>query len=158
MVRHVRLTRRKGPWVPARYVPAQLTRKDREAQKRALRRSRKLYQKGVYWERPRLASFRSRPSRHVRRAYQLYGVDTMAPGPVLARRSGCPVRSLRAIVRKGEGAYYASGSRPNQTARSWGYARLASALTGGPASRVDRHILAAQCDPRKPAYRLSQPA
>jgi len=48
-------------------------------------------------------------------------------------------------VKKGEGAYYSSGSRPNQTAQSWGYARLASALTGGPSSVIDYHILRDGC-------------
>jgi hypothetical protein len=63
---------------------------------------------------------------------------------------------LRQIVRKGEGAYYSSGSRPNQTPQSWGNARLASSITGGNASAVDFHILDKECDHHKPAYRLAQ--
>ena len=43
------------------------------------------------------------------------------------------------------GAYYSSGSRPNQTAESWGIARLGSAITGGPSSMVDYHILEKEC-------------
>jgi hypothetical protein len=65
------------------------------------------------------------------------------------------VKALRDIVRKGEGAYYSSGSRPNQTSRSWGVARLASAITGGPASRIDKKILAEGCDPGSPALALA---
>ena len=38
------------------------------------------------------------------------------------------------------GAYYSSGSRPNQTAQSWGKARMYSYILGGPARRVDREI------------------
>ena len=43
------------------------------------------------------------------------------------------VCTLRKIVKKGQGAYFSSGSRPNQTGHSWGRARLASAITGGKA-------------------------
>ena len=60
------------------------------------------------------------------------------------------------IVRKGEGAYYSSGSRPNQTAQSWGIARLASSLTGGKAAAVDYRILESGCDPKKRAMRLAR--
>ena len=48
------------------------------------------------------------------------------------------------IVKKGQGAYYSSGSRPNQTGHSWGRARLASSITGGKASAVDYKILLCQ--------------
>ena len=38
------------------------------------------------------------------------------------------------------GAYYSSGSRPNQTPYSWGMARLYSVIMGGSARRVDKKI------------------
>ncbi len=44
------------------------------------------------------------------------------------------------IIMKGKGAYYSSGSRPNQTAYSWGLARLASVIMGGNARKVDKDI------------------
>jgi len=44
------------------------------------------------------------------------------------------------ILDKGKGAYYSSGSRPNQTAESWAYARLASVIMGGGARKVDKKI------------------
>jgi hypothetical protein len=50
-------------------------------------------------------------------------------------------------VKKGQAAYYSSGSRPNQTASSWGLARLASSITGKKASIVDYHILKKECKP-----------
>jgi hypothetical protein len=40
------------------------------------------------------------------------------------------------------GAYYSSGSRPNQTPMSWGRARLASVIMGGPSRRIDKDIWA----------------
>ena len=63
--------------------------------------------------------------------------------------------ALKQIIRKGEGAYYSSGSRPNQTAQSWGIARLASAITSGNASKVDFHIIDKGCDHNKKAYKLA---
>tara|TARA_R110002153_G_scaffold130411_2_gene279290 strand:+ start:1229 stop:1615 length:387 start_codon:yes stop_codon:yes gene_type:complete len=44
------------------------------------------------------------------------------------------------IIKKGEGAYYSGGSRPNVSARQWGLARLASVLIGGPARKIDKKI------------------
>ena len=38
------------------------------------------------------------------------------------------------------GAYYSSGSRPNVSARSWAYARLASVIMNGGARKVDKDI------------------
>ena len=40
---------------------------------------------------------------------------------------------ISTIIKKGQGAYYSSGSRPNQTPHSWGYARLGSSISGGKA-------------------------
>lgn len=44
------------------------------------------------------------------------------------------------ILKKGRGAFYSSGSRPNQNSSSWAYARLASVIVGGPARKVDKSI------------------
>ena len=44
------------------------------------------------------------------------------------------------IIKKGEGAYYSGGSRPNVSARQWGLARLTSVLIGGPARKIDKKI------------------
>ena len=46
----------------------------------------------------------------------------------------------RKIIEKGMGAYYSSGSRPNQTPMSWGRARLASVILNGPSRRIDKNI------------------
>jgi hypothetical protein len=58
-------------------------------------------------------------------------------------------------VSKGEGAYYSSGSRPNQTPQSWGIARLASSITGGKAAAVDYNILDKGCNHKKKAFSLA---
>jgi hypothetical protein len=44
------------------------------------------------------------------------------------------------VIKKGKGAYYSSGSRPNQTPFSWGYGRLASVILGGPSRKIDKSI------------------
>lgn len=139
-----------------RYLPDTLSRRDKVRQRKELIKSRKLYKNRKYYTRKVMKSFTSKPSKHVTHAMKLYNVDIIRPSRELANKTGCSIKGLRQIVRKGEGAYYSSGSRPNQTPQSWGYARLASAITGGNASAVDFHILDKECDHLKPAYRLAQ--
>lgn len=139
-----------------RYLPDRLSRRDRTRQRKELTKSRRLYKQNKYYTRKSVKSFKSKPSKHVDNARRLYHIQNIRPTRELSTRSGCSLKGLRQIVRKGEGAYYSSGSRPNQTPQSWGYARLASAITGGNASAVDFHIIDKECDHRKPAYRLAQ--
>lgn len=139
---------------PRRYVPLHLTQRDRAMQRNMLAKSRKMYRKHQYFTRKKVKSYKYRPSKHVQNARNLYQVDTIVPTPELAKKTGCSVSALEQIVKKGEGAYYSSGSRPNQTPQSWGIARLASAITAGNAAVVDYHILKT-CNPRKKAYRLA---
>ena len=134
--------------ISRRYVPSELSQRDSSSQLANIRRSRKAYRNHVYVNRPRLKSFHSKPSSHVARFKARYGVDSMEPSPALARATGCTVAAMKKIIKKGEGAYYSSGSRPNQTPQSWAYARLASALTGGPAAKVDAVILRNGCRSR----------
>jgi hypothetical protein len=145
--------------IPLRYLPTTLTRKDRKLQLDSLLKSRKSYPKHKYQTRPKLASFHSRKSKHILRAEKMYGVKRIQPDRKLARKTNCSVNALKQIVRKGEGAYFSSGSRPNQTAKSWGIARLASSITGGKASAVDFAILERGCNHKtSKAYRLARPA
>jgi len=139
---------------PKKYVPPQLSSKDKQLQLRMLNKSRKLYKKHQYYTRSKVNSFQTKPSRHVLNARRMYHVEHIVPSEELAMKTGCPVSALQAIVKKGEGAYYSSGSRPNQTPQSWGYARLASAITAGNAAIVDYHILK-ECNPRKKAFQLA---
>ncbi len=140
---------------PDRYVPRELTKKDKQEQLRMLNKSRKMYKKNKYYTRKRVDSYVYKPSRHIQNARKLYHVEKILPNKELAMKTGCPVSALRQIVKKGEGAYYSSGSRPNQTPQSWGLARLASAITAGNAAKVDFSILQ-QCDHHKKAFRLAK--
>jgi hypothetical protein len=141
--------------VPVRYLPKILTDKDRKQQTKNLIKSRKLYKKKQYFKRPSIKSFKSKRSRHLANARELYNVENVYPTPELAKATQCKLSSLKKIVNKGEGAYYSSGSRPNQTPESWGIARLASALTGGNAAIVDYHILHDGCKPNSMALKLA---
>jgi hypothetical protein len=138
--------------IPLRYIPESLSQKDKTAQLRMLNQSRTQYKKDKYVVRKPLRSFKNKVSKHIRKAREMYGVDKIVPGKELAKATGCSVNALNQIVKKGQGAYYSSGSRPNQTQQSWAYARLASAVSGGNASIVDFHILEKGCDHRKPAF------
>uniref|UniRef100_A0A6C0JGJ5 DUF5824 domain-containing protein n=1 Tax=viral metagenome TaxID=1070528 RepID=A0A6C0JGJ5_9ZZZZ len=141
--------------IPKKYVPPSLSRKDTKKQKRNIIKSRKLYQKGIYFQRPKVKSFHSKPSGHVYNAEKMYGVSRILPNNELARKTKCSKAALEKIVNKGRGAYYSSGSRPNQTAESWGRGRLASVITGGPASVIDYGILYNGCDKSSKALKLA---
>ena len=142
--------------VPLRYLPRRLTKKDQRKQLQMLMKSRRLYKKGKYYTRPPVASYKHKPSEHVIRARKIYQVDNIIPNGTLAQKTGCTLDALQQIVKKGEGAYFSSGSRPNQTAQSWGIARLASALTAGKAAAVDYNILEKGCQHNKRAFLLAK--
>lgn len=145
--------------VPVRYVPRTLSRKDRRAQIAMLKRSRRLYKHGKYYGRTtKLRSYPHVASKHTAVAQRMYTVEKIVPNAALAAATGCSVKALQQIVKKGEGAFYSSGSRPNQTPQSWGYARLASAITGGKAAAVDYAILESGCNRRSRALRLARSA
>ena len=140
---------------PIRYVPKKLTGKDKQKQINRLQKSKKLYKQHKYYTRKPVSSFKSRKSSHIEDARKIYGIQTVTPNQELAQKTGCTLSALQKIVKKGEGAYYSSGSRPNQTPQSWGLARLASSITAGKSAAVDYDILKKGCDPTKKAFRLA---
>jgi len=146
------------PLFPKKYLPKSLTRRDAKKYAKELSRSRKAYKKGKYITRKKVSSYKHKTSKHILRARRIYKIDDIVPSRELAKKTMCSVKALKQIVRKGEGAYYSSGSRPNQTAHSWGYARLASAVSGGKSAAVDWHIIRDGCDPRGKAYKLAKKA
>ena len=128
-----------------RYLPKSLSKRDRNKQKNMLLKSRRLYKKNEYYSRKPLKSFKSKKSSHIMDAQKIYKIDKVVVNSELAKKTGCTKESLQKIVNKGQGAYFSSGSRPNQTAQSWGIARLASSITGGKASYIDFSILENGC-------------
>jgi hypothetical protein len=85
-----------------------------------------------------------------------YKIKNISPNKELAKKTKCSISGLRQIVKKGQGAYYSSGSRPNQSGHSWGRARLASSITGGKAAAVDFHILEKTCKKGSKALKLAK--
>lgn len=144
--------------VPKRYVPKQLSKKDKKKQAKELKRSRKNYKKGKYYTRKKMKSFKSKVSPHIIKARKMYKVDKIRPTRKLAKASKCKLKGLKRMFKKGQGAYFSSGSRPNQTGHSWGYARMASAITGGKASAVDFKIIEENCSKNSRAYKLAKKA
>jgi DNA-binding Xre family transcriptional regulator len=141
-----------------KYLPKRLTLKDKKKQMNMLMKSRKMYKKGKYYTRKPVKSYVSKKSSHVDDAKKIYHIDRILPDNKLAKVTGCSRKALSEIVRKGEGAYYSSGSRPNQTAPSWGIARLASAISSGKAAAVDFNILEKGCHPNSKALTLAKRA
>ena len=144
--------------VPQHYVPKSLTKKMRKKQKAELKKSRKMYKKGKYHTRKKVKGYKKRKSpwdSRIRKVYKLSDKEKLYISK-LAKLSKCKKGALNKIVKKGMGAYYSSGSRPNQTPHSWGYARLYSALAGGPAAKVDYHILKEGCSSKSKSLKLAK--
>ena len=87
--------------IPKRYVPNQLTKKDKKQQITAINSSRKLYKNHVFYSRPFVRSFKSRHSNHIKNAKRIYGVDKISPNKQLATATGCSLNALKKIVKKG---------------------------------------------------------
>ena len=143
---------------PIRYLPKSLSARDKIDQIKMLTKSKKLYKMNKYYTRKRLSSYKSKKSEHIGNARKIYNIQTVSPNAELSLKTGCTLATLNQIVKKGEGAYYSSGSRPNQTPKSWGLARLASALTAGKAAAVDYDIIDKGCKHNKKAFILASRA
>jgi hypothetical protein len=140
---------------PIRYLPKNLSKKDNKTQLKMLMKSKTLYKKQKYYTRKKVPSYKNKTSNHIANARRIYSISNISPNKELALKSGCKLDVLEKIVKKGEGAYYSSGSRPNQTPQSWGLARLASSLTSGKAAAVDFDIIKKGCNHKKKAFILA---
>ena len=141
---------------PIRYIPTNITKKDKQNQINMLIKSKNLYKKHKYYTRKNIASYKNIKSKHILNARKIYNIKNILPNKNLSLKTGCKISSLKQIVRKGEGAYYSSGSRPNQTPQSWGLARLASSLTSGKAASVDYDIIKKGCNHKKKSIYFSK--
>lgn len=125
--------------VRRKYLPPTLSKKDREKQLRSIKDQR---------IRPKVKSFKSRKSRWTKLAHDYFGIGNTSKRDmaiILSRkdkkRENQLFKGFDLIVKKGEKAYFTSGSRPNQTPQSWGMARLFSVLFGGPSRDIDDEIV-----------------
>jgi DNA-binding Xre family transcriptional regulator len=142
--------------IPVRYIPKNLSKKDYKKQLNMINKSRKLYKKHQYYTRKHLTSFKSKTSKHILNAKKIYHISKIGATNELSKKTGCSKNALNKIIAKGEGAYYSSGSRPNQTAQSWAIARLASSITAGKAAKIDFNILQKGCKKNSKALKLAK--
>ena len=145
----------KSTKIPIRYLPKYQTKKDKKKQVNMLIKSKKLYKQKKYYTRKPLLSYKNKKSNHIQNARKIYNITNITPNAELALKTGCKLSSLKQIVKKGEGAYYSSGSRPNQTPQSWGLARLASSITSGKSAAIDYDIIKKGCNHKKKAFILA---
>ena len=117
------------PKINPKYVPKSLTPADKKKQIKSIKDKT---------ERPKVKSFTSKRSSHTVAFEKKYGTkitdDTFITKNIISKAG------MDQILKKGVGAYYSSGSRPNQTPGSWSRARLASVIMGGKARQVDSKI------------------
>ena len=119
----------KGKKVPKTYVPKGLTKEDKKKQIKSILEKK---------DRPKIESFKSKRSGWASKFEKKYKhkiTETEWIDKNLLKEKG-----QKEIIDKGMGAYYSSGSRPNQTPFSWGLGRLASVLMGGASRKIDKKI------------------
>jgi len=121
--------------IPKRYIPAVLTRRDKEKQLKSILEQT---------DRPILKSFKSRRSSWSNLARDFFGESNTSKEDMARilskgnkKRYNELMKGFDEIFDKGMKAYYTSGSRPNQTPYSWAYGRLFSVLFGGKSRDID---------------------
>ena len=112
--------------IPKRYIPDTLKGKDRQKQIKSIFEGK---------DRPK-TKVKGRRSKHTVRFEELYGdkLDKMKGGRSkrnIAKVTGIPFKALDEVYKKGEGAFFSSGSRPNQSKDSWARGRMYAYITGG---------------------------
>ena len=128
------------------YVPKSLSEKDKKLQRKQLKKSAEDYEKGKYTPRKKLKSFKSRPSSYAVEVRKKLGVpmnfEKIAEKLTSSKtRQKKLIQGMEEICDKAKGAYYSSGSRPNQTPFSWCKGRVASVLVGGKSREIDKKIV-----------------
>ena len=122
--------------IPKRYLPDTLSKSDRQKQIKSIFEKK---------ERPNV-KVKERKSSWTTKFDKKYGeeLDAMKgkrSKKNIAKITGIPLKAIDEVYKKGEGAFYSSGSRPNQTASSWARGRIYAYIMGGKKVReVDKDI------------------
>ena len=111
-----------------KYVPSSLSKEDKKKQIKSIIEKK---------DRPKV-EYKSRRSKYVVDFENKYG--TKITDDDFINKNIIKRKGIDLILDKGIGAYYSSGSRPNQTPFSWSRARLASVIMGGVARKIDKKI------------------
>tara|TARA_Y100001938_G_C8019082_1_gene394236 strand:- start:650 stop:1123 length:474 start_codon:yes stop_codon:yes gene_type:complete len=112
--------------IPKRYLPDTLKGKDRQKQIKSIFEKK---------DRPK-TKVKKRKSSYTIDFNEKYGEEVDKLKGKRSRKNiskvvGIPVKALNEVYKKGEGAYYSSGSRPNQTPQSWARGRMYAYIMGG---------------------------
>lgn len=125
--------------IPRRYVPYYLTIEDLKKQLDSIVKGK---------DRPELESARTKRSKWTTKAHSFFGKDNTSKedmARILAKgdkkREEEIFKGLDEIYKKGESAYFSSGSRVGQNQYSWAMARVFSVLFNGKSRRIDKDIV-----------------
>ena len=122
--------------IPKRYLPDSLSKSERQKQIKSIFEGK---------ERPK-TKVKEKKSTWTTQFDKEYGdqLDAMKgkrSKSNIAKVTGIPLKAINEVYKKGEGAFYSSGSRPNQTASSWARGRIYAYIMGGEKVRkVDKDI------------------
>jgi len=122
--------------IPKRYIPDTLSKAERQKQIKSIFEGKKRPETKV----------KERKSSWTTKFDKKYGeeLDAMKgkrSKKNVAKVTGIPFKAIDEVYKKGEGAFYSSGSRPNQTAASWARGRIYAYIMGGKKVRgVDKDI------------------
>ena len=86
--------------LPIRYIPKNITRKDKETQLNMLLKSKKQYKKHKYYTRKNISSYKNKKSNHIQNAKKIYNINKITPNKELADKTGCKLKALKQIVKK----------------------------------------------------------
>lgn len=112
--------------IPKRYLPDSLSPADRKKQIKSIFEGK---DRPKIDKKPRKSSWTVQFNKKY--GEELKGMKGGKSVKNIAKVSGIPEKALKEIFKKGEAAYYSSGSRPNQSASSWAYARIYAYIMGG---------------------------
>ena len=121
-----------------KYVPKNLSKKEKTKQRKILKERKAKAKKGVFVEK-KLNKKKTKESSFTTRFKNKYKLKSYSLSSI-AKATGIPLKALQEVKKKGMGAYYSAGSRPNTTAIQWAMARVYSYILGGGARRVDKAI------------------
>lgn len=121
-----------------KYVPKNLSTKEKTKQRKILKERKAKAKRGVFVEK-KLNKKKTKESSFTTRFKNKYKLKSYSLSSI-AKATGIPLKALQEVKKKGMGAYYSAGSRPNTTAIQWAMARVYSYILGGGARRVDKAI------------------
>ena len=121
-----------------KYVPKTLSKSDKTKQRKILKERKEKASKKIFLEK-KVNKQKTKESTYTTRFKKKYKLKSYTL-PNIARATGIPLKALQEVKKKGMGAYYSGGSRPNTTATQWAMARVYSYILGGKTRKVDKAI------------------